>query len=68
MTLYVDDVYLLGKDVEVPGRIKHTLMGRFSMSGVGDVSIVLRMEVVGDCERKTVNSSQKSYAMSPLDR
>ena len=38
LTLYVDDVLLLGKDVEVLGRIKHKLMGRFSMTDMGDVS------------------------------
>ena len=48
LTLYVDDVLLLGKDRKVLERIKRKLMGRFSSTDMGDVSLVLGMEVTRD--------------------
>ena len=40
LTLYVDDVLLLGKDRKVLERIKRKRMGRFSMTDMGDVLLV----------------------------
>ena len=45
LTLYVDGILLLGKDVLVLRRIKQKLMSRFSMTDMGDVSLVLGMGV-----------------------
>ena len=41
LALCVDDVLLLGKDRKVLERIKRKLMERFSMTDMGDVSLVL---------------------------
>ena len=48
LTLYVDDVLLVGKDVQVLERIKEKLMSRFSMTDMGDVSQVLGMRIIRD--------------------
>ena len=54
LTLSVDDVLLLGKDSRVLERIKRKLMRRFSMTDMGDVSLVLEMEVTRDRTKGTV--------------
>ena len=51
LTLYVDDVLLLGKDVLVLRQIKQKLMSRFSMTDMGDVSLVLGMSIARDREK-----------------
>ena len=68
LTLYVDDVLLLGKDRKVLERIKRKLMGRFSMTDMGDVSLVLGMEVTRDRTKGTVAIIQENYVKSLLER
>ena len=70
LTIYVDDVLLLGKDRKVLERIKRKLMGRFSMTDMGDVSLVLGMEVTRDHTKGTVTITitQKNYVQSLLER
>ena len=68
LTLYVDDVLLLGKDRKVLERIKRKLMGRFSMTNMGDVSLVLGMEVTRDHTKGTVTITQENYVKSLLER
>ena len=53
LTLYVDDVLLLGKHRKVLERIKRKLMGRFSMTNMGDM-LVFGMEVTRDRTKGTV--------------
>ena len=67
LTLYVDDVLLLGKDRKVLERIKRKLMGRFSMTDMGDVSLVLGMEVTRDRTKGTVTITQENYVKSLLE-
>ena len=54
LTLYVDGVLLLGKDRKVLERIKRKLMGRFSMTDMGDVLLVFGMEVTRERTKGTV--------------
>ena len=68
MTLYVDDVLLLSKDRKVLERIKRKLTGRFSMTDMGDVSLVLGMEVTRDRAKGTVTITQENYVKSLLER
>ena len=68
LTLYVDDVLLLGKDVLVLRRIKQKLMSRFSMTDIGDVSLVLGMGVTRDHVMGTVTITQEKYTKSLLER
>ena len=58
LTLYVDDVLLLGKGILVLRRIKQHLMSRFSITDMGDVSIVLGMGATHDREKGTVTITQ----------
>ena len=63
-TLYVDNVLLLGEDRKVLERIKRKLMGRFSMTDMGDVSLVLGMEVTRDRTKGTVSITLENYVKS----
>ena len=67
LTLYVDDVLLLGKDRKVLERIKRKLIGRFSMTDIGDVSLVFGMEVTRDRTKGTVTITQENYVKSLLE-
>ena len=68
LPLYVDDVLLLGKDLTVPRRIKQKLMSCFSMTDMGDVSLVRWMGVTRDREKETVTISREHYTKSLLKR
>ena len=68
LTLYVDDVLLLGKDVVMLTRIKEKLMGRFLITDMGDVSLVLGMDVTRDRKKGTVTIRQGQYTKSILER
>ena len=50
LTLYFDDVLLLGKDVLMVRRIKQKLVSRFSMTDMREVSLVLGVGVTRDRE------------------
>ena len=68
LTLYVDDVLLLGKDRKVLERIKRKLMGRFSMTDMGDVLLVFGMKVTRDRTKGIVTITQENYVKSLLER
>ena len=68
LTLYVDDVFLLGKYVLVLRHIKQKLMSRFSMTDMGDASLVLGTGVTRDREKGTVTITLENYTNSLLER
>ena len=68
LTLYVVDALFLGKDALVLRRIKQELMSRSSMTGMGDVSFVLRMGAVRDREKETATITQEKNTKSLPDR
>ena len=68
LTLYIDDALLLGNDRKLLERIKRKLMGCFSMTDMGDVSLVLGMEVTRDRTKGTVAITQENYVKSLLER
>ena len=64
LTMYVDNLVLLGGDTPLLKDFKSQLMGRFAMNDMGDVSMVLGMQITRDREAKTLTSSQEHYARS----
>ena len=68
LILYVDDVLLLGKDRKMLERIKLKLMGRVLMTGMGELSLVLGMEVTRDRTKGTVTITQENYVKFLLER
>ena len=67
LTLYVDDP-LVGADIQVVESIKRKLMERFKMTDMGDVSLVLGVQVTRDGQDKTLNISQENYTKSILEK
>ena len=59
---------MLGKDVLVLRRITQKLKFRFSMTDMGDVSLVVGMGVTRDRDKGTVTITQEKYTKSLLER
>ena len=68
LTLYVDDICLLGNNKQLLGKLKKQLMDRFEMTDLGDVSKVLGMNVTWDRENGTITIDQKDYTEDILER
>ena len=68
LTLDVDDILLIGRDLTVLRRIKQKLMCRFSMTDMRDVSFVLGVGITRDREKGTVTISPENYTKSSLKR
>ena len=68
ITLYVDDLLVIGINVRVIETIKKKLKDNFQMSDLGDVSLVLGMQVTRDRKKGTLTISQEDYTKSILAR
>ena len=68
LTMYVDDLLHLGGNTPLLKDLKIQLMDRFAMTDMGDVSMVLGMQITRDREAKTLTTSQDHYANSVLAR
>ena len=67
ITLYVDDLLVAGCNILVIETVKKKLMEKFKMSGMGDVSLVLGMEVTRDLENGTLFFFQGNSTKSLLE-
>jgi len=54
LTLYVDDLLVIGGDIQLIEKIRSKLMEKFKMTDMGDVSLVLGMQITRDREKKTL--------------
>ena len=68
LTLYVDDLLLVGADIQVIESIKQKSMKRFKMTDMVDVSLVLGMQVTRDRQQKTITISQENYTRFILEK
>ncbi|CAM9435336.1 unnamed protein product, partial [Sphacelaria rigidula] len=68
LTLYMDDLLLVGADIQVIQSIKQKLVKWFKMTDMGDVSLVLGMQVTRDRQEKTITISQEKYTRSILEK
>ena len=68
ITLYVDDLLVIGSNVRVIEAIKKKLKDNFQMSDLGDVSLVLGMQVTRDRKKGTLIISQEDCTKSILAR
>ena len=64
LTMYVDNLLLLGGDTPLLKDFKIQLMGRFAMTDKGGVPMVLGMQIIRDRGAKTLTISQEHYARS----
>ena len=59
LTLYVDDLLVIGGDIQLIEKIRSKLMEKFKMTDMGDVSFVLGMQITRDSEKKTLTIGQE---------
>ena len=67
LTLYVDDLILTGGDKAVLKMLKEKLMSRFATTDMGDISLVLDMQVTRNRENGTLTISQANCTRSVLE-
>ena len=68
LTLYVDDLLIIGGNIQVIEAIKEKVMGKFKMTDMDDGSLVLGVQVTRDRERSTLTITQENYTKFILDR
>ena len=66
--LYVDDILLIGNDVETLSNVKKWLVEQFQMKDLGEVSHILGIQIIRDCKNKLLELSQASYIDKVLAR
>ena len=64
LSLYVDDLLLVGTDIQVIESIKQKLMKRFKMTDIGDVSLVLGMQVQSLTAMSTMEADLVAAALA----
>ena len=55
LTLYVDDLLVIGGDIQLMEKIMSKLIEKFKMTDMGDVSLVLGMQITRDREKENVD-------------
>ncbi|CAB1118025.1 unnamed protein product [Ectocarpus sp. CCAP 1310/34] len=68
LTLYVDDLLLAGNNSNAISMIKKKLKQRFKMTDMGEVKLVLGMEIKRDRNQGALTISQEAYTKSILER
>ena len=61
LLLYVDDILLIGNDVEFLNSIKGFLNNSFSMKDLGEVAYILGIKIYRDRSRCLIGLSQSKY-------
>ena len=68
LTLYANDVLLLGTNKQLLDKLRKQLMNRFKMTDMDDVSRVLGMNFTRDDEEGTITINQKDYTEDIVQR
>ena len=61
LILYVDDILLIGNDVEFLNSIKGYSNKRFSMKDLGEAAYILGIKIYRDRSRRLIGLSQSTY-------
>ena len=61
LVLYVDDILLIGNDVEILSNVKKWLAEQFQMKDLGEASYVLGIQILRDRKNRLLALSQASY-------
>jgi hypothetical protein len=64
LVLYVDNILLIGNDVQMLNSVKEYLNNNFSMKDMGEATYVLGIKIYRDRSRRLLVLSQSTY----LDR
>ena len=61
LILYVDDILLIGNDIEFLDSIKGYLNNNFSMKDLGETAYILGIKIYSDRSRRLIGLSQSTY-------
>ena len=61
LVLYVDDILLVGNDVELLKSVKEYLNSKFSMKDLGEVAYILGIKIYRDRSRRLLALCQSTY-------
>ena len=61
LILYVDDILLIGNDIEFLDSIKGYLNKSFSMKDLGEAAYILGIKIYRDRSRRLIGLSQSTY-------
>src|SRR3954468_1098724 len=61
LILYVDDILLIGNDVDLLNSVKDYLNNSFSMKDLGEVAYILGIKIYRDRSRRLISLSQSTY-------
>ena len=68
LSLYVDDILLVGNSKEMIDTTKKWLSSNFEMKNMGEASYVLGVKIVRDCAKRLLGLSQETYFKRMLER
>ena len=57
LVLYVDDIVLIGNDVETLSSVKVWLSTQFDMKDLGEASHILGIKLMRDCQKRMLGLS-----------
>ncbi|KAL6318107.1 hypothetical protein AAG906_035252 [Vitis piasezkii] len=61
LVLYVDDILLIGNDVESLSKVKNWLASQFQMKDLGEASYILGIQMTRDRKNRLLALSQAAY-------
>ena len=61
LVLYVNDILLIGNDIEILSNVKKWLAEQFQMKDLGEASYILGIQIIRDRRSKILALSQASY-------
>ena len=61
LVLYVDDILLIGNDVETLSNVKKGLVEQFQMKNLGEASYIIGIQIIKCLKNKLLALSQASY-------
>src|SRR3954462_6414138 len=68
LILYVDDILLIGNDIDLLNSVKSYLNSKFSMKDLGEASYILGINIYRDRSRRLIGLSQSTYLEKFLKR
>src|SRR3954449_4900171 len=68
LVLYVDDILLIGNDIELLESIKGYLNNSFSMKDLGEAAYILGIKIYRDRSRHLIGLSQSTYLDNILNK
>ena len=68
LILYVDDILLIGNDIEFLNTIKESLKISFAMKDLGEAAYILGIKIYRDRSRRLIGLSQSTYIDKVLKR